>query len=69
MKKGGIKNFANMILEAKNKKIKGKEHKMGSTFLGKDGKYKVSKKGRSLKSRSNLNNSRNSSRKGSRERA
>jgi len=34
-----------MILSAKNKKIKGKEHKLGSTLLSNKGTYKLSKKG------------------------
>ncbi len=38
-------DFANMILTAKNKKIKGKEHQIGSTILSKDGKYKTTKFG------------------------
>lgn len=33
-----------MIISAKNKNIKGKEHKIGTTVLSKDGKYRPSKK-------------------------
>jgi hypothetical protein len=31
-------DFADMILKKKNKAIKGKEHKLGTTVLSKDGK-------------------------------
>ena len=39
-------DFADMILSAKNKKIKGKEHLIGAKVLTKGGKYKTTKKGR-----------------------
>jgi hypothetical protein len=38
-------DFANMILTAKNKKIKGRENQIGSTVLSKDGNYKTTKFG------------------------